>query len=348
MNIWFDITHTPPINAAKVLIKRLASEGNTIYITVLNRGRLVQIVNKELEGLDNIHISVVGNHRMNKWSVLFEANLLRMISMYFWALRKNLEVSYSGSVPCALVSRMVGCYPITLVDDPQAITYHTIAKLGKKTFCTLYEKPDNMVLHPKSVIIKSLKEWAYLSPSTFIPSMKILEDYQLKPHTYMFLREVSVGTSNYMAQAPDSILKIAHLIPQDIPVVLSLEKKDKFKEYPQHWILLQEPVSDIHSLIYYSFGLISSGDSMAREAALMGVPAYYLGVRYSMPSNAVAARIGSLNNQQTCSFEQWIQKTVKEKAAKESNQESLRHKINCDFVDVNQFLHDEIINYNGV
>jgi len=42
---------------------------------------------------------------------------------------------------------------------------------------------------------------------------------------------------------------------------------------------LKEPVSDIHSLIYYSRALISSGDSMAREACVLGVPAYYCGGR---------------------------------------------------------------------
>ena len=66
----------------------------------------------------------------------------------------------------------------------------------------------------------------------------------------------------------------------------------------------QEPIEDIHSLIYYAAGLVSSGDSMAREAALLGVPSYYLGIRYSMPANAAASKVASLQNQKTMAFEE--------------------------------------------
>ena len=82
--------------------------------------------------------------------------------------------------------------------------------------------------------------------------------------------------------------------------------KKRRDEYPADWILLQEPIEDIHSLIYYAAGLVSSGDSMAREAALLGVPSYYLGIRYSMPANAAASKVASLQNQKTESFERWI------------------------------------------
>ena len=54
-------------------------------------------------------------------------------------------------------------------------------------------------------------------------------------------------------------------------------------------------------------GLVSSGDSMAREAALLGVPAYYLGIRYTMPANAAASKVAGLQNRQTMPFERWIE-----------------------------------------
>jgi predicted glycosyltransferase len=49
--------------------------------------------------------------------------------------------------------------------------------------------------------------------------------------------------------------------------------------------MLTEPVRDIHSLIYFSRFLISSGDSMAREACVMGVPAFYCGGREMAVNN---------------------------------------------------------------
>ena len=341
MNIWIDITHIPPLNFFKGFIKQLAyTNEHHVYVTVLNRGKLPKIAFKELANIPNITIDVVGNHRMNKWSVLWDANIVRIIKLMKWAYKKNLALSISGSVPCSLVSRVFNCKPYTLIDDPQAVTYSTIANLSYKSFCMLYKVPDTYKLHPKSIVLKSLKEWTYLAPSVFTPNVSVLEDYAITPHRYLFVREVSVGTSNYASQTADSILQIANLIPSDMPVLLSLEKKDKYKEYPQNWILLQEPLQDVHSLIYYSAGLISSGDSMAREASLLGVPSYYLGIRYSMPANAVAAEVGSLDNQQTMSIEKWIEKTISLQERKPLLQEEVRASINEKFVDIHAYMYN--------
>ena len=114
--------------------------------------------------------------------------------------------------------------------------------------------------------------------------------------------------------------------------------KKRRDEYPADWILLQEPIEDIHSLIYYAAGLVSSGDSMAREAALLGVPSYYLGIRYSMPANAAASKVASLQNQRTMGFEEWIGSlpTDPEECAKK--QDVLRKHIDSEFIDINGYM----------
>ena len=118
-----------------------------------------------------------------------------------------------------------------------------------------------------------------------------------------------------------------------------MEKKDKYQEYPQNWILLQEPIKDIHSLIYFSKGLISSGDSMAREAALLGVPSYYLGIRYSMPANAAAAKVGSLDNEQTMDFVEWISQRLRTEVTI-NDKEEVRKIIKENFININKYMID--------
>ena len=104
----------------------------------------------------------------------------------------------------------------------------------------------------------------------------------------------------------------------------------------------QEPIEDIHSLIYYAAGLVSSGDSMAREAALLGVPSYYLGIRYSMPANAAASKVASLQNQKTMAFEEWIERVNElrnegvERLMDEQNK--LRKHIDTEFIDINEYM----------
>ena len=186
--------------------------------------------------------------------------------------------------------------------------------------------------------IEGLKEWAYLNPRTFVPKVEVLEKYGVKPKEYMFLREVTVGTINYTGQASGAILGIKEMIPAGMKVLFSLEEKKRRGEYPADWIMLQEPIEDIHSLIYYSAGLVSSGDSMAREAALLGVPLYYLGIRYSMPANAAASKVASLQNQRTMGFEEWIGSLPTDPKECAKKQDALRKHIDSEFIDINAYM----------
>ena len=150
---------------------------------------------------------------------------------------------------------------------------------------------------------------------------------------------MSVGTVNYTGQASGAILNVANLIPKDKKVLLSLEDKSKRDLYPKDWILLQEPLKDVHSLIYYSAGLASSGDSMAREAALLGIPAYYLGIRHSMPANLAASEVADLNNEVTMPFSEWVNKLNLTTEELEKNQTYTRTQVNEKFIDLNEYMY---------
>lgn len=340
MNIWIDITHIPPYNFFKGLIIRLANESHTIYVTVLDRGKLAKIVMEELSGIDNVSIDIIGKHRMTKWSVFWDANLVRLIKLFRWSKNKKIDISLSTGLLNCIVSKSKEIKAYTFIDDPQALTYKAIIFFSEKNHSCLYKVSQEYKLSKKDTVLPALKEWTYLAPSVFTPNEKVLQAYGVKPHAYFFVREVSVGTSNYVGQHADSILAIAHLIPPNMPVLLSLEKKEKHQEYPHNWILLQEPLEDVHSLIYYSAGLISSGDSMAREAALLGVPAYYLGIRHTMPANAVASEVGRLDNTQTLSVENWLTRVMAEKETKPALQEDVRSLISEKFVDIHAYMYD--------
>lgn len=345
MNIWIDLGHTPQYNFYKNFIVRLIKDGHFVYITVLNRGRLASIVKYELQDFNNVDISVIGQHKMNKFSAIIEANFLRLVKLFLWVRGKHIDVVFSNGYLPALVGYYKNIRRYTFDDDPQTFDYKPKLKYSTQSSYCIYELPSGYSISNKVKILPVLKEWAYLAPDIFQPDKSVLDQYNLQPNEYFFFREVSVGTVNYNGQAPDSILNIAHLIPKTVPVLLSLEKKDKYQEYPQNWILLQEPIKDIHSLIYFSKGLVSSGDSMAREAALLGVPSYYLGIRYSMPANAAAAKVGSLDNQKTMAFEAWISQRLRTEVTI-NDKEQVRKIIQEKFIDINQYMYDLVTQVN--
>ena len=336
MNILVDIGHTPQLNFYKLLIAQLAAQGNRVYVTVLKRGRLSRIAEHELGTLENVTVHPIGRHRMSKISAVLESNLLRVVKMCFWSIGKRIDVVPSNGVIAHIVGWMhrVPCYAFD--DDPQVWDYRPKLFFCNQSNYCIYE--SDMPLSPKANILRCTKEWAYLAPKYFQPNPKVLEKYGVKPKEYVFLREVSVGTVNYVGQASGAILGIQDLIPKDKKVLFSLEEKNKRHLYPKDWILLQEPLDDIHSLIYYSAGLVSSGDSMAREAALLGVPAYYLGIRYDMPANAAAAKVANLQNQKSANFSQWVKNLSVSAQEAEEKQQALREHIDNTFIDINEYM----------
>ena len=339
MRIWIDILHIPQLNFFKPFIGELSQGGHKVYVSVLGRGKLPAIAKKELQVFQNVEVVVIGKHRMNKWSALLEANALRLLQLPFYVAGKHIDIAFSSGSHVGIMGKLFRFPSYGFVDDPQTTNYQLLCKFDTQNHSLIYELPDGQHLDPRDKMLSVLKEWAYLNPRTFVPKEAALEKYGVKPKEYMFLREVSVGTVNYMGQESGAILGIKDMIPAGMKVLFSLEEKKRRNEYPADWILLQEPIEDIHSLIYYSAGLVSSGDSMAREAALLGVPAYYLGIRYSMPANAAASKVASLQNRQTMPFEKWIENLGAEsQESRAKSQEELRTHIDHEFIDINQYM----------
>jgi len=346
MKVWIDIFHTPQYNFYRNFICSLSASGHTVYVTLLDRGRLVKIVRKEIGNLPGVEISVVGRHAMSKLSAIWEANVVRIVRLFRWAKGRKMDISFSNGFHSALYCWLfrIPCYCFD--DDPDTIDYRPKIWFSSLSHYCLGTS-DVAGYSSRVKFLPVLKEWAYLAPNVFSPCETALEEYGVKPYSYLFLREVSVGTVNYAGQSADSILKIAPLIPSDVLVLLSLEKKDSVMAYPSSWIVLQEPVKDIHSLIFYSCGLISSGDSMAREAALMGVPSYYLGIRYDMPANAAASRVAHLDNRKSADVGRWISMVVASSASPSNaagRQKDVRDNVAAQFIDINEYMKELLAN----
>ncbi|WP_114752527.1 DUF354 domain-containing protein [Pleomorphovibrio marinus] len=278
MKILIDIKHPAQLNLFKHLATALKEIGWEVLICYLQRGKLPKIIEKEYPGFECIP---VGASRGSKWSILWEGNIAR-VGTFLSLIRKHRPCICvaASSAPLALACRLTGTPVIQFYDDPERKRINAVnARLSNRIFF-----PPIVEETSKVGIFNCLKEWSYLSPARFKPDPSVLGEYGLRPHSYIFVREVSNQSFNYYDQKADIVGSFAGQITPDMPVLLSLEEKAKSHLYPKAWMQLKEPVSDIHSLMYYARLVVSSGDSMAREGAMLGVRSIYCGVR-SMRAN---------------------------------------------------------------
>lgn len=277
MKILIDIYHIPQFNFFKGVILSLNPEN--VDLLCVKRGRLVEIIQHECP---NYNLIVLGDYKRNKGklSLVFKVIIPRIIRL-FKLMKQNKYnlVLTAGSYQTNLVAKLLGIPNISAIDDPRRILF-SIIRLSADEILV----PPFMNSKDKIKSFNALKEWAYLSPKYFKPNPHELSKYGLEKKKYIFVREVSTRTLNYSSQEEGIILNVANKFPDEYDVVLSLEEKKNKNKYPSEWIVLEEPVDDIYSVMYYSRIVISSGDSMAREGAMLGVPSIYCGIR-SMPAN---------------------------------------------------------------
>jgi predicted glycosyltransferase len=289
MKILFDIKHPAQLNLFRHLSKELLAENWNVTICYLRRGKLPEIIEREYTGFNTIPI---GDSHGTRWSILWNGNIKRTLAFLNLVRKNNYNICVAASsIPLALACKIAGIPVIQFYDDTERRGInHLNARFSSQLFFPPIVKKNH-----KISIFNCLKEWSYLSPGRFRPNENILSEYGLTPHEYVFAREVSNKSFNYYKQQDGIISGFAGMINPQLKVILSLEDKSIANRFPAHWIILKEPVEDIHSLVYYSRLVISSGDSMAREGAMLGVPSAYCGIR-QMKANELLIQLNILQH----------------------------------------------------
>ncbi|WP_308990366.1 DUF354 domain-containing protein [Mariniflexile litorale] len=287
--ILIDIKHPAQLNLFKGLALELKNKGWTVLICYLDRGKLPAIIKREYIDFELIS---VGSSQGTKWSIFWDGNVKRASKFIHLIQKHKFNICIAASsAPLALACKLTKTPIIQFYDDPERKRINKInAFLSDRLFF-----PEIVEKNRKIDTFNCLKEWSYLSPKRFSPNVKALHNYGLKPYGYVFVREVSNKSFNYFNQEDAIICCFSEQISKKLPIILSLEDKNIQTKFPRNWIPLVEPVDDIHSLMYYSKLVISSGDSMAREGAMLGVPSIYTGIR-EMKANKILINQGVLKH----------------------------------------------------
>lgn len=283
--ILVDLYHLPQYNFFKNVI--LSFDPSEIDIYCVNRGKLFPVIQHELPDYNIIRI---GDYKHNRgmFSMIFKIIIPRIFKLYRSVNSSKYSFIITAHYQANFVSKLRGIPNVAFIDDPRRFVFPLLKFSADEVYLPPFETHFSGVKY-----FNALKEWSYLSPDYFKPDIQRLNEYDLEPHKYIFVREVSTETSNYLTQDQGIILSVSKDFPASCKVVLSVENKESIPKYPRDWVILKEPVNDIHSLMYFSQVVISSGDSVAREGAMLGVPSIYAGIR-EMPANLIMIKKGML------------------------------------------------------
>tara|TARA_B100000579_G_C22784352_1_gene831058 strand:+ start:177 stop:1274 length:1098 start_codon:yes stop_codon:yes gene_type:complete len=277
-DIIIGLYHFPHVNFFKESIKRLEKKGYSCKIFLRERANLLSTAKFELERDD---IDVIGKHRSSNLGKVFEfIKSFLLLLLYIRIHRPKVVASIGGQEVC-LVSYIFGIKAFSFNDDPG----HGLVFNMTKKFATKIIMPSSIKFESENRLsYNSYKELAHLHPSVFSPNAEVLKEYGLSKYSYILFREQDSISMVYRNVSVGDFREVVNSLGKKTDIVFSLESKDNLSFYESRGIILEEPVPFFHSLVAYASLVITTGDTLAREASLLGTPAIYSGGR-DMPVN---------------------------------------------------------------
>lgn len=280
MRILFDLNHPVDVNFFKNAMLKLKEDGHHIFIIFRGRGKLERIVRYEL---NMFPIKMIGVHKKG-FIKKITAQIHRDYLIVPFIKKKKIDLVACFGPTSVFSTRFCGIPYLAFDDDFE----YKIPFYHANWFATRHIFPD-FIEFENSTIHKfhGFKELAYLHPDYFKISQEVLKEYSIQPDKYVFIREIAGVSLNYK-DSTSILSEIVEAIKRKgLKVVLSLEDKNLKETYAYDCIVLEEPVSDIYSLMYHALFAISSGDTVARETSLLGVPTLYTGGREMVVNKAL-------------------------------------------------------------
>jgi predicted glycosyltransferase len=262
MKILFDMGHPAHVHFFKNTIGELERRGHQVKVTARDKDVTLKL-------LEAYEISYVV--RPDGWrplNLFVAGRFIKKTARKFGA--DKLVGVHNPYVASAAVSLKKECVLFTDTPGSKFVNRISIDRASKVV------TPECLAgLFPNQTTYPGYKEMAYLHPSVFTPDKTVLERYDLVSGKYFVVRFIEWTAhhdSGVTGMTAAQKLELVKHISQRGKVVASVEGGGSV---PPGCIAVKSPV-DVHSLLAYSSGYVGEGATMAKEAAVLGIPSVYV------------------------------------------------------------------------
>ncbi len=284
MNILVQLSHPAHFHLYKNIINNLKARGHKVFVLIKTKDILEDLLQKE--GIAYCNILPVP-HRKNKLGILWDM-LVRDVRIASFVWRHDIDLLTGSTPEVAHVGWLMRKHAINTGEDDASVI-PLIIKMIKPFMetCLCPIACNRGAIEHKSIKYSGYQKLAYLHPNHFTPKREIVESYGIdtsKPYFLLRFAELKAHHDDGIAGINTEIAQ--HLLDILLPhgqVYITSERKleSQFEQYR----LRINPL-DVHHVMYYATLYLGDSQSMAVEAAILGVP--------SIRFNDFAGRIGIL------------------------------------------------------
>jgi predicted glycosyltransferase len=281
IRILFDLGHPAHVHLFRNVIRKLQSNGHSVIITIRDKDITAKLL--DIYGFTYTKVSKARKSNLGLFYELMQHNL----GVLNIANRHKSQLLIGTSVSVAHVAKLIGAKSLVFSEDDASVA---------KTFSRLTYPFADAIITPdcieedygtKHFKYAGYQKLAYLHPKYFYPDPSIKCKLGLNHHQFYFIiRLVSLTASHDRGEKGinfDALIRIIEKLSENGRVFITSENTLP-KELEIYGYKLDP--TDIHDALYYSNFFIGDSQSMAVEAAILGVP--------SIRINSFAKRISVL------------------------------------------------------
>ncbi len=284
MNILIQLSHPAHFHLYKNVAQNFMRDGHKVFILIKTKDILEDLLKQS--GLPYYNI-LKEAHRKSKFGMLWDM-LIRDWRILRFVKKHKIDFLTGSTVEVAQVGWLTRKYRVNTGEDDMNVV-PLFPKMAGPFMGTILSPRvcNNYSLEPYSVKYESYHELAYLHPNHFQADKKVVEKYFSADTPFFILRFSSLnayhdagiqGINTEIAQHLIDILK-----PHGrIYITSERELEPQFEPYR-----IKINTLDMHHVMAFSTLYIGDSQTMAAEAAVLGVPF----VRF----NDFVGRIGYLN-----------------------------------------------------
>jgi hypothetical protein len=271
MKVLLDVSHPKDINVFNNVIRLLKERGHEVKLVARAKENTRKII--EEHGFKAEYGPYYTGFAMKVAGI-------PLIDMWLYGVSKaykpDIFLSF-GSPYSAHVSRLVKCPHLAFIDTEIAnFAINLMLPFTDKVYTSSSFSLD---LGKKQKRFSSYLEMAYLGPGYFVPDTDVLARYNLNEKKYIIVRLSALSSHHDISAhgfsfSSESELKeyISTLQEYGQVVIFSETKKwDLINKYT-----LEINPADFHDILFHSKLCIGEGATMASEAAILGVPSFYV------------------------------------------------------------------------
>lgn len=270
MNILIQLSHPAHFHLYKNAARNLMDKGHQVHILIKSKDILEDILVSS--GLPYHNILKVA-HRKSKFGILWDM-LVRDWKIMRFSQKHKIDLLTGSTPEVAHIGWLLRKYSVNTGEDDAAVVpvFEKMTAPFMQT-CLSPVSCDNGKYEKKTVHYEGFQKLAYLHPNQFTPDISVVRKYGINPDSpYFIMRFAKLnahhdkGVSGINTEIAQKLIDILSPIG-NVYITSERELEPQFEKYR-----LQINPLDIHHVMAFATLYLGDSQSMAVEAAMLGIP----------------------------------------------------------------------------